>query len=87
VRRGQESKRTQFDRRRAGQFHQRSGLDLPFRLAAVSVLGPVSYSWIVFAAILGFVLFGEVPDDGTILGAVIIVIGGIRLALLKPANN
>jgi drug/metabolite transporter (DMT)-like permease len=58
-----------------------------FRIAAVSVLGPVSYSWIVFAAILGFVLFGEVPDDGTILGAVIIVIGGIRLALLKPANN
>ncbi|WP_179953973.1 DMT family transporter [Denitrobaculum tricleocarpae] len=55
-----------------------------FRLADVSVLGPVSYTWIVFAALLGFLVFGEIPDTGTIVGAVIIVIGGINLALLKP---
>ena len=55
-----------------------------FRLAEVSVLGPVGYSWIVFAALLGFLLFGEIPDSGTIVGALIIVIGGIKLALLKP---
>lgn len=58
-----------------------------FRLADVSVLGPVSYSWIVFAAILGFALFGEVPAASTVTGAVIIVIGGIKLALLKPADS
>lgn len=58
-----------------------------FRLADVSVLGPVSYSWIVFAALLGFVAFGEVPTTGTVIGAVIIVIGGIKLALLKPAKD
>ncbi len=58
-----------------------------FRLADVSVLGPVSYTWIVFAALLGFFLFDEIPDSGTIIGAVIIVIGGIKLALLKPGES
>lgn len=58
-----------------------------FRLADVSVLGPVSYTWIVFAALLGFFLFDEIPDSGTIIGAVIIVIGGIKLALLKPNES
>ncbi|WP_282610350.1 DMT family transporter [Pelagibius sp. Alg239-R121] len=58
-----------------------------FRVADVSVLGPVSYTWIVFAAILGYVLFDETPGVGTIVGAVIIVIGGIKLALLKPTQD
>lgn len=58
-----------------------------FRLADVSILGPVSYTWIVFAALLGFFLFDEIPDGGTIIGAAIIVVGGIKLALLKPPES
>lgn len=58
-----------------------------FRLADVSVLGPVSYTWIVFAALLGFFLFDEIPHSSTIIGAAIIVLGGIKLALLKPSES
>ncbi len=58
-----------------------------FRLADVSVLGPVSYTWIVFAAILGFFVFGEIPEAGTVAGAAIIVVGGVKLALLKPERE
>ncbi len=43
------------------------------RLGEASVVGNIEYSQLVYAAILGFVLFSEVPDLYTIAGAAIIV--------------
>ncbi len=53
-----------------------------FRLADASILGPISYSWILFSALLGYVWFAEVPAQSTFIGATLIVAGGIWLSRL-----
>lgn len=52
---------------------------LAYRRADASVLGPVNYAWVVFAALLGFVAFGETPGPMLWLGAGLIIIGGVLL--------
>jgi drug/metabolite transporter (DMT)-like permease len=44
-----------------------------FALGEASVIAPVDYSRLVFAAIAGWLIFATVPDAYTILGALIIV--------------
>jgi drug/metabolite transporter (DMT)-like permease len=56
-----------------------------YRMANLSVVGPVDYSWLVFAAVIGFVFFNEVPTSGVFLGAALITAGGIVLATVRPA--
>jgi drug/metabolite transporter (DMT)-like permease len=53
-----------------------------YRLANASLLGPVGYSRLVFAAALGFTLFGEKPSLSTWLGGAIIVVSGLVLVRL-----
>ncbi|MDF1748262.1 MAG: DMT family transporter [Alphaproteobacteria bacterium] len=55
-----------------------------YRQADVSVVGPVDYTWLVFAALIGLVFFGEVPSMKTLVGAALIAGGGILLCLVKP---
>jgi len=49
------------------------------RLGEASVVGNAQYMQLVYAAILGFVLFAEVPDRYTIVGAAIIVASALYL--------
>ncbi|MGL6209526.1 MAG: DMT family transporter [Paracoccaceae bacterium] len=51
-----------------------------YTAAPLSVVGPVDYSWIVFAAALGLVAFGEWPSLPTLIGCGLIVCGGVLLA-------
>ena len=51
-----------------------------YRSAPLSVVGPVDYSWILFAALLGFFVFGERPGVSTLAGGSLIIAGGILLA-------
>jgi drug/metabolite transporter (DMT)-like permease len=53
---------------------------LAFRYADASVLAPFSYSQLLWVGILGFVIFGEVPDIWTITGAAFIVGSGLYTA-------
>jgi drug/metabolite transporter (DMT)-like permease len=53
---------------------------LAFRYADASVLAPFSYIQLVWACILGFLVFGEVPDLWTLVGAVIIICSGLYTA-------
>jgi drug/metabolite transporter (DMT)-like permease len=53
---------------------------LAFRYADASVLAPFSYSQLLWVSILGFVIFGEVPDVWTITGAIFIVASGLYTA-------
>jgi drug/metabolite transporter (DMT)-like permease len=53
---------------------------LAFRYADASVLAPFSYTQLLWVSILGFIVFGEVPDVWTIAGAVIIVASGLYTA-------
>ncbi|HSK41549.1 MAG TPA: DMT family transporter [Arenibaculum sp.] len=65
----------------AGQYCNIRG----FRLASASLLGPIGYSWIVFSGIIGLTVFGEWPGASTLLGASLIVAGGIVLTRLHTS--
>jgi drug/metabolite transporter (DMT)-like permease len=49
------------------------------RLAAASVVVPYQYTLIVWAILLGYVVFGDVPDAFTLAGAGVIVITGLYI--------
>jgi drug/metabolite transporter (DMT)-like permease len=53
---------------------------LAFRYADASVLAPFSYTQLLWVSILGFVIFGEVPDIWTVTGALFIVGSGLYTA-------
>jgi len=53
---------------------------LAFRYADASVLAPFSYTQLLWVSILGFLIFGEVPDGWTITGAAFIVASGLYTA-------
>jgi len=53
---------------------------LAFRYADASVLAPFSYVQLLWVSILGFLVFGEVPDVWTVTGAVFIVASGLYTA-------
>lgn len=67
----------------AGQYCTIRG----YRMADISIVGPVDYSWLVFAALIGFVFFGEIPTSGVAIGAALIAGGGIVLATVRPARE
>ena len=49
------------------------------RLGEASVIGNIQYVQLIYAAILGFFIFGEVPDRYTLVGAAIIIGSSIYL--------
>src|SRR5258706_6273124 len=53
---------------------------LAFRYADASVLAPLSYTQLLWVSILGFIVFGEVPDIWTVTGAACIVASGLYTA-------
>jgi drug/metabolite transporter (DMT)-like permease len=53
---------------------------LAFRYADASVLAPFSYSQLVWVSVLGFFVFGEIPDAWTVVGAGFIVASGLYTA-------
>ncbi|QPF86696.1 DMT family transporter [Bradyrhizobium genosp. L] len=53
---------------------------LAFRYGDASVLAPFSYTQLVWVSILGFLVFGELPDGWTVLGAGFIVASGLYTA-------
>jgi drug/metabolite transporter (DMT)-like permease len=50
-----------------------------FSMAEASVIAPFTYAGIIFATFWGYVLFAEVPDGMTVLGAVVIIGSGLYL--------
>jgi drug/metabolite transporter (DMT)-like permease len=54
-----------------------------YRLASLSIVGPVDYTWLIFAGLIGFLFFGEQPTLGVVAGSAIITAGGIMLAVIK----
>jgi len=54
---------------------------LAHRLADASVLAPVVYLQLLFASIAGYLVFGQVPGASTVLGAMVIIGGGVLLWL------
>ena len=53
---------------------------LAFRYADASVLAPFQYTQLLWVSILGFLVFGELPDVWTVVGAAFIVASGLYTA-------
>ena len=51
-----------------------------FNFAPAAVVSPVGYSMLVFAAIIGYLVFGNLPDLPTWIGMVLIVAAGLYIA-------
>lgn len=47
-----------------------------YRIAAVSIVAPFEYSYLLWATALGFIVFGDVPGSRTVLGGAAIVACG-----------
>lgn len=58
-----------------------------YRSAPLSVVGPVDYAWLIFAALLGIFFFGEHLDGATLAGSLLILAGGVLLARVKAADR
>jgi drug/metabolite transporter (DMT)-like permease len=54
-------------------------LALAHRYAPASVLGPFLYQQILYMALLGYLVFGDVPDAPVIAGAAIVIGSGLYL--------
>lgn len=60
---------------------------LAHRMADASVLAPVIYLQMLFASVSGYLVFGQVPGISTLLGAVVIIAGGVLLWLSGRRNR
>ena len=49
------------------------------KLAAASVVAPYQYTLILWAVVLGYVVFGDVPDAFTLAGAAVIIAAGLYI--------
>ncbi len=49
------------------------------RLGEASVIGTIQYTQLIFAALLGIVVFGEWPDASTLTGAGIIILSAVYI--------
>ena len=54
-----------------------------YRHAPASILAPMTYFQLVWAGLLGFVIFGHVPDRLSLIGMAVIAASGLMIAL-KP---
>jgi drug/metabolite transporter (DMT)-like permease len=52
-------------------------LVLAFRDVDISAVAPFRYTLLIWAAILGYVLFGEIPDIWSVFGGLLIACGGV----------
>ena len=71
-----------------GCFTQLGQLTLTkaMQLDAASRVTSLSYVQIIFAAILGWLAFGEIPTRATLLGAGLILLGAIVSAWMQPRS-
>lgn len=58
-----------------------------FRFIEVSAVAPFKYLGLVWAALSGFVFFGEVPDIWTAVGAALIIGGGLYIINRERAHR
>jgi len=58
-------------------------LILAHRRAPASLLAPFSYAQLLWAAVLGGVVFGEVPDRWTLAGGAVVIVAGLCLLSLQ----
>jgi drug/metabolite transporter (DMT)-like permease len=56
---------------------------LAYRHARATVLAPLTYSQLIWSSVLGYLVFGNIPDRWMLVGAVIIAASGIYVVHLE----
>jgi drug/metabolite transporter (DMT)-like permease len=54
-----------------------------FTSASISLLAPISYTSLIFAALWGWMFFAELPTIRIVIGCLVIAVGGTLLALSR----
>jgi drug/metabolite transporter (DMT)-like permease len=62
-------------------------LTAAYRLAPVAVIAPFDYSAMLYVTILGYLVFGELPDATLLVGAAIVVVSGLVLVRGESRNG
>ena len=68
------------------QFGQLA-LTKAMQLDAASRVTSLSYVQIIFAAVLGWLFFGEIPTQTTLLGGGLILLGAVVSAWMQPRST
>lgn len=58
-----------------------------YRSGEAVVVAPMQYSQIIWAAIFGLLIFAEIPDGGTALGAGVIIASGLYIVLREGRST
>ncbi len=58
-----------------------------YTLAPAAQIGPYTYATVIFAAAIGWAIWGEVPDRLTMLGTTLVCIAGILALGLSPKHR
>lgn len=58
-----------------------------YKLAALSIVAPIDYSWLIFTALIGYVFFNEVPTVPVIVGSCVLAVGGTVLAIIQSTSQ
>jgi S-adenosylmethionine uptake transporter len=58
-----------------------------YRSGEAVIVAPMQYSQMIWAAIYGFLIFGERPDTMTLIGASVIIASGIYIVLREGRSN
>jgi len=53
------------------------GINIAMRAGHISAIGPFRYAAIVFAVVLGYLVFGEVADAPMLVGIAIVILAGL----------
>jgi drug/metabolite transporter (DMT)-like permease len=55
--------------------------------AQLSRLAPVSYTHLIWAIGLGYLVFGSIPDTLTLLGTAVIILSGLATFRMQAATD
>jgi drug/metabolite transporter (DMT)-like permease len=50
---------------------------LAYSYAKATVISPISYSGVLFVGLLGWLIWGQVPEKSAVVGSILIILGGL----------
>jgi drug/metabolite transporter (DMT)-like permease len=58
-----------------------------YRIASPSVISPFEYTILIWAALSGWLIFGEIPDERTFVGIFLVIAGGIYIFIRESIKD